>query len=52
MDRSVPNVITGFMAQSDETAIYLSWNISHEADTTTYLIYRKTDTDDDYSLYN
>ena len=50
VDHSRPAQIVGVTAISDIQVIHLTWAISSEADTTTYRIYRRAETDEDFRL--
>ena len=50
VDHSVPAKIVGVMAIGDITVIKLNWAISSEVDTTTYRIYRRSESDESFRL--
>ncbi len=50
VDTSVPEKIINTVAVGDFDKIHLSWSQSSEVDSSTYKIYRKAETDQEYSL--
>ncbi|MCQ4672836.1 leucine-rich repeat protein [Lactonifactor longoviformis] len=50
-DSSVPEKISSLTAVGDTNRIVLNWSMAHEADTTRYHIYRRTQNESAYTLY-
>ncbi len=50
VDNSVPEAISKIVAIGDVNKIVLSWTMSHEIDTNQYVIYRRTETEEEYSV--
>ena len=51
IDRRVPAQIVGVAAIGDVQKIILTWAISAEADTVTYRVYRRAESDESFRLY-